>query len=380
MTGVDHVEAFNDPESGASLWCLAVDPQTNAPGVGEALVRHLHRALSSPEGRSLCGPVGDARQSPKPSRLYEKIGFQPGPGISASSAKTPSTKNSSPFRRSPEEDLNPYARIIIDEARRRGIGAQRCIDVENSYFQLVYRRSRHRMPRIALTELTSAIAMCRCDDKRLTHGVLAKTEGLRVPFQTTPERVADPAALFEDFDALGGQTGPRRAGGNGVSVGIRDPGRTWNEAIEAGTDGMHRMYVIEEMVDGEDLQRSLSSDYEVVAAADPPAAGNHRATAATASRRSSRKYNRRRAAATGGECRLPVDDETRRCLADGRPVRSGQTYCRQGRRGEGPKYGQPAHRGNHPRRHADQLHPKLRADVAVAMRPGPSAFPSPDSI
>ena len=24
VTGLDHVEAFNDPESGASLWCLAV--------------------------------------------------------------------------------------------------------------------------------------------------------------------------------------------------------------------------------------------------------------------------------------------------------------------------------------------------------------------
>ena len=41
VAGLDHVEAFNDPESGASLWGLAVDPQATAPGVGEALVRHL---------------------------------------------------------------------------------------------------------------------------------------------------------------------------------------------------------------------------------------------------------------------------------------------------------------------------------------------------
>jgi ribosomal protein S18 acetylase RimI-like enzyme len=41
VTGVDHVEVFSDLEQGASLWCLAVDPQANAPSGVEALVRHL---------------------------------------------------------------------------------------------------------------------------------------------------------------------------------------------------------------------------------------------------------------------------------------------------------------------------------------------------
>ncbi|MGB5648880.1 MAG: GNAT family N-acetyltransferase [Sedimenticolaceae bacterium] len=40
-TGVDHVEAFGDPEQGASLWALAVDPQARLPGIGQALVRHM---------------------------------------------------------------------------------------------------------------------------------------------------------------------------------------------------------------------------------------------------------------------------------------------------------------------------------------------------
>src|SRR5690606_23453052 len=41
VMGIDHVLAFGDPEGGASLWCLAVDPQTSVPGVGEALARVL---------------------------------------------------------------------------------------------------------------------------------------------------------------------------------------------------------------------------------------------------------------------------------------------------------------------------------------------------
>src|SRR5690606_11856689 len=41
VTGVDHVSAFDDPENGSSLWCLAVDPQAPHPGVGQALVEQL---------------------------------------------------------------------------------------------------------------------------------------------------------------------------------------------------------------------------------------------------------------------------------------------------------------------------------------------------
>ena len=31
VTGVDHARAFEDPENGSSLWCLAVDPQASFP-------------------------------------------------------------------------------------------------------------------------------------------------------------------------------------------------------------------------------------------------------------------------------------------------------------------------------------------------------------
>src|SRR5690606_27909963 len=41
VMGINHHKAFNDPENGSSLWCLAVAPNCTRPGVGEALVRHL---------------------------------------------------------------------------------------------------------------------------------------------------------------------------------------------------------------------------------------------------------------------------------------------------------------------------------------------------
>jgi len=41
VTGIDHYRAYNDPQRGASLWCLAAEPQASHPGVGETLVRQL---------------------------------------------------------------------------------------------------------------------------------------------------------------------------------------------------------------------------------------------------------------------------------------------------------------------------------------------------
>ena len=33
VMGLNHSKAFDDPEHGSSLWCLAVDPQCTRPGL-----------------------------------------------------------------------------------------------------------------------------------------------------------------------------------------------------------------------------------------------------------------------------------------------------------------------------------------------------------
>ncbi|MCP5853957.1 GNAT family N-acetyltransferase, partial [Klebsiella pneumoniae] len=67
-------KAFDDPEHGSSLWCLAVDPHCTRPGVGEVLVRHLVEHFMS---RGLAyldlSVLHDNRQA---KRLYEKLGFR----------------------------------------------------------------------------------------------------------------------------------------------------------------------------------------------------------------------------------------------------------------------------------------------------------------
>lgn len=302
VTGVDHVEAFNDPENGASLWCLAVDNQTATPGVGEALVRRLVEHYFT-RGRAFVD-LSVMHDNAEAIALYEKLGFQRAPVFCV--------KRKNPINEPlyvpplPETRLNPYARIIIKEARRRGIGVE-IIDEEYGYFRLRM-GGRSIVCRESLTDLTSAVAMSLCDDKRLTHRIL-RTAGLRVPGQyaaDTPE--ANKAAL----DACGRLVVKPARGeqGSGISVDVRSEEEL--EEAAAAAEKVCEDVILEEMVEGEDL-RIIVIDFQVVAAAvrkPPVLIGTGRHTI----RELIEKYNRRRAAATGGESRLPMDPETERCL------------------------------------------------------------------
>ncbi|MEX0706301.1 MAG: GNAT family N-acetyltransferase, partial [Nitriliruptoraceae bacterium] len=73
VTGVDHRHAFNDPEDGSSLWCLAVDAQSPRPGVGGALVTALADRLRD-RGRAYLD-LSVVHDNTPAIRLYEKLGF-----------------------------------------------------------------------------------------------------------------------------------------------------------------------------------------------------------------------------------------------------------------------------------------------------------------
>ncbi len=70
------------------------------------------------------------------------------------------------------DQLNRYARLIVDEALRRGIAVE---IVDPRIGELVLTYGGRRMTTIeSLSELTSAVAFRRCDDKLLTRRVLEK--------------------------------------------------------------------------------------------------------------------------------------------------------------------------------------------------------------
>jgi len=306
VTGLDHVEAFNDPESGASLWCLAVDPQTQAPGVGEALVRHLVEHYLA-RGRSYVD-LSVMHDNQEAIALYEKLGFQRVPVFCV---KRKNPINEPLFIRSfPEQDLNPYARIITDEARRRGIGVD-VVDAQYGLFKLTL-GGRTIMCRESLTELTSAVAMSCCDDKRVTRRIL-HSAGLKVPrqYEVALSGSFDAAAFFKKHQRA--VVKPARGEqGDGISVDVRT-----EQALDAAIGEARRFcpdVIVEELVEGEDL-RVIVIDYQMVAAAvrrPPVIVGTGRHTV----RELIEKYSRRRMAATSGESKIPLDIETERCVED----------------------------------------------------------------
>ena len=303
VTGVDHAQAFGDPEKGSSLWCLAVDPQARHPGVGEALVRALAELLR--DAGALFMDLSVMHDNEHAIALYEKLGFVRVPVFSI---KRKNPINEQLFT-GPEfkEELNPYAQIIIREARRRGIHAE-IIDAEGGFFRLSY-GGRSVQCRESLSELTSAIAMSMCDDKAVTRRIVARA-GVLVPEQMQVSEDPEAVAEFLERNKMVVVKPARGEQGRGVAVGL-----SRLEDVMAAIDQARRIsdeVLVEQYFEGQDL-RLVVINYKVVAAAiRRPAAviGDGRRTV----RALIEAQSRRRAAATGGESRIPLDGETERTL------------------------------------------------------------------
>ena len=303
VTGVDHLAAFGDPEHGSSLWCLAVDGQATQPGVGEALVHRLAKHFK--ERGSAYMDLSVMHDNEQAIALYERLGFI---RWATFTVKRKNVINERLFTETTYDDaaLNPYARIITDEARRRGIGVD-IIDAEGGFFRLTY-GGRSVVCRESLTALTTAISMSICDDKRVTRRIV-EAAGVSVPEQISADDDDLARAFLEKHKTL--VVKPARGEqGKGVAVGLRG----WDET-KAAIDVARKLcneVVVEEFVEGVDL-RIIVIDYRVVAAAiRKPACviGNGKATV----RELIERQSRRRSAATGGESAIPLDAETKRCL------------------------------------------------------------------
>ncbi len=305
VTGVDHAAAFGDHEHGSSLWCLAVDPQATVPGIGEALVRQLAEYFQARDCAFMdLSVIHDNEQA---IALYEKLGFFRVPMFTI---KHKNVINEALFTEPhfDDGDLNPYARIIINEARRRGIGVE-IIDAEGAFFRMTY-GGRSYVCRESLTELTTAIAMSICDDKRVTRRIV-KAANVKVPNQIYAADDERMAAFLKTHKSV--VVKPARGEqGKGVSVNLTTMDDIKRSITAART--MCNDVIIEEFVQGIDL-RLVVIDYRVVAGAVRKPAqvlGTGRATI----RELIESQSRRRAAATGGESTIPVDAETERCVAE----------------------------------------------------------------
>ncbi|MGB8404450.1 MAG: N-acetylglutaminylglutamine synthetase [Mycobacterium sp.] len=302
VTGVDHAQLFGDADNGSSLWCLAVEPTLARPGTGGLLVRSLIEEFGR-RGRGQLD-LSVLHDNQGAIALYERIGFERVPAVLG--IKRKNAINESLFAPvNPAEDLaqlNPYARIIADEAILRGIAVE-VLDAEGGYLRLTHGGT-SVVTRESLSELTNAVAMSRCDDKRVARAVAAGA-GVRVPegctatFTDTDYRFLEKVGSVVVKPARGEQ-------GAGITVGV-----TAAEDLDRAV-GLARRHcpevLLEERCAGEDL-RVVVINGKVVAAAirrPPEVIG----TGSRTVRQLIEAQSRRRSAATHGESAIPVDDIT----------------------------------------------------------------------
>ncbi len=302
ITGVDHVEAFNDPENGSSMWCLAVDLQAPYPGIGRALVAHLADHYAA-RGRAFMD-LSVMHDNEQAIHLYEDMGFERVP-VFCVKRKNPINEKLY-IGPKPDADLNPYAAIITNEARRRGIAVE-ILDAEEGYFQLRF-GGRSVTCRESLSELTTAVAMSRCANKKVTWKILRQAR-VHVPEQ----QIAGDSNANEKFldkykslvvKPLEGEQG------KGVHVNI-DSYDDLHSAVRDAKRYSDKV-LLEEFVQGDDL-RVIVINYKVVAAAVRKPAqitGNGQDDIETLIK----KQSRRRSSATKGESQIPMDDITERCV------------------------------------------------------------------
>ncbi|PAA12856.1 N-acetylglutaminylglutamine synthetase [Pseudomonas fragi] len=302
VMGLNHCTAFNDPESGSSLWCLAVDPLCSRPGVGEVLVRHLVEHFMS-RGLSYLD-LSVLHDNAQAKNLYGKLGFRT---LSTFAIKRKNGINQPLFLGpGPEAGLNPYASILVEEAYKRGIDVQ-IDDACAGLFTLSHGGRRIRC-RESLSDLTSAISMSLCQDKCLTHKVLSQA-GLNVPSQQLAGNADDNLAFLEQHTRVVVKPVDGEQG-NGVAVDL-DSIEHVQLAIEAARAFDSRV-LLESFHEGLDL-RIVVIGFEVVAAAIRRPAqvtgdGQH------SIQRLIEAQSRRRQAATGGESRIALDAETLRAV------------------------------------------------------------------
>jgi GNAT-family acetyltransferase (TIGR03103 family) len=243
-------------------------------------------------------------------RLYEKLDFRRVPVLAI---KRKNAINEPLFSPPPEtiDDLNPYARIIADEALRRGIWVE-ILDAETGEMRLTH-GGRSVITRESLSEFTSAIAMCRCDDKRLTRRLVSDA-GINVPRARLATFDGDDFEFLTEVEEV--VVKPTRGEqGKGFTVGVTvDNGPDELTAAVARARAEYPEVLIEQRINGDDL-RLVVIDGRVVAAAlrMPPeiiGTGEHSVRDLIVAE------SRRRSAATGGESQIPLDEVTEATIVE----------------------------------------------------------------
>lgn len=300
----DHVEIFDDTEEGASIWSLAVDAQVGYPGVGTILVKYVLEHWRAKKRRYVDLSV---MRGSKAIALYQKLGFY---SVPVFILKRKNAINAKLYTASIIDNaLNPYAKIIVDEAKKRAIGVE-ILHTKSNYFAL-HHAGRTIVCHESLSEFTSAVAMSICADKSVTHALLNHVH-INLPAQRIANEGKEDFTFLKKYQTIAVKPADGEQG-KGISLLVRTPDEL--EIALTRAKGVSEKVVLEEFVTGIDL-RIVVINFDVIAAAIRKPAeviGDGKHTIAQLID----KQSRRRAIATEGESRIPIDSETHKCVHEG---------------------------------------------------------------
>ncbi|MDQ6616640.1 MAG: hypothetical protein M3083_18330 [Actinomycetota bacterium] len=198
------------------------------------------------------------------------------------------------------ESLNRYTSIIVDEALSRGIEVE-IVSPALGELRLSF-GGRSMTTYESLSELTSAVAFRRCDDKILTRKVLERA-GLAVPAGREATFDGEDLEFLHEYRSI--VVKPSRGEqGWGITVGVR----TEDELYEARDVARNTwpIVLLEEQRVGDDVRAIVIGGEVVAAAVRRPATvtGDGSLTIAELVEQA----DKRRRAATNGAARIPLDE------------------------------------------------------------------------
>jgi GNAT-family acetyltransferase (TIGR03103 family) len=202
--------------------------------------------------------------------------------------------------------LDPTTQLIINEALSAGVTVK-MLDEEHGYYSLTSGKRTVKC-KGSLTEKTTAIAMSRCQNKRVMRHLLLNSD-LLVPDQQEVKTEKSNLRFLERHNKIVVKPacGQRDIG---IRVGIQTES-DMDSAISTA-ERLQDTVLLEEYVDGKNLA-VLVIDYQVVAAtvSEPPeiiGTGKHSILQLI------RSKNRRLMKASGGTRFVPIDLETECCI------------------------------------------------------------------
>ena len=298
MLAIDHYLAFKDEKKGASIWSLAIDPDSSLSGVGKSLVKFVVQECKKKKRKNLFLSV--IHSNTPAQKLYEMLGFER-VNIFTIKNKTPINQK---FFISDDfiKEFPQKIRGVIKEAITRGI------QVENkflNFFKLSF-GGRNITCNNTLTDQVNSISASYCSHQKMFFHIL---EELNVPYPPTlfTARREKGIEFLKKQESIILKSQFHKLSSNEIKTSSEL--KRYGSRISAPAEEV----ILQKFIKGQSY-RILLLDFKVVAvmnAVPPSIVGDGKSTV----RKLIQRLSRKKFSITEGQVKIPMGSSTKSCVA-----------------------------------------------------------------